>query len=57
MKNKLTNISKKDYYILINNLKSNKKFNDKFLEAKELGFQASNLDLENDEEYLSQSNE
>ena len=57
MKNKLTNISKKDYYILINNLKSNKKFNDKFLEAKELGFQASNLDLENDEEYLSLSNE
>ena len=55
MKNKLTNISKKDYYILINNLKSNKKFNDIFLEAKELGFQEINL--ENDEEYLSLSNE
>ena len=42
---------------MINNLKSNKKFNDKFLEAKEFGLQASNLDLENDEEYLSLSNE
>ena len=55
MKNKLTNISKKDYYILINNLKSNKKFNDKFLEAKELGIQSFSED--DKKEYLSLSNE
>jgi len=55
VKNKLTNISKKDYYILINNLKSNKKFNDKFLEAKELGIQSFSED--DKKEYLSLSNE